>query len=497
MPILELQRRLREIGRIRIGQQVPYKKSNGAESTRPVKLETFRLTSRDRRIIEAAASLYGGQVAAWDDQWEVVTDTAELTIMVPPGGVALTQWYEQWSAGGCQRRCDGKWETVGDQACLCDPEARDCGIHTRLSVVVSDLPGLGVWRLDTGGWYAATELVQIIELLSMAAEAGRFLPARLRLEQREVKRLVKGRAQTFKFAVPTVDLDARLLEVPALVSGAVTAGELGHPTAGALAAGPAAAEIAGPAALPSGMTPVPPATTPGPSARDQIASVDQGRERQQRSPRIPSPGVEPRTAADAADPPAEEAPPARADDDEGGPMLSQDRFLAMHAKDCGLSDEERKWIVIGLTAGRTASGKDLSAKEVAAAREAMDQVKAGTHVLDLADGRWTVVEKTDGNRAVTDAERADVTREIEALDEDARTRLRAQVVGQVPAYAGRWFNHRHYLLVMDALEGVTEPTPGEPEHAAVEPESEPEAAGPGPEPDGDVTDGELDWMSSP
>ena len=41
MAIVDLQRRLQEIGRIRIGQQV---KSNG--KSRPAKLDRFRLTSR-------------------------------------------------------------------------------------------------------------------------------------------------------------------------------------------------------------------------------------------------------------------------------------------------------------------------------------------------------------------------------------------------------------------------------------------------------------------
>src|SRR4051794_29621754 len=61
VPIIDLQRRLREIGRIRIGQQVPITnpKPGSKAKTRPVKLETFRLTSRDQRVIDAAAALYG------------------------------------------------------------------------------------------------------------------------------------------------------------------------------------------------------------------------------------------------------------------------------------------------------------------------------------------------------------------------------------------------------------------------------------------------------
>ncbi len=45
--IIDLQRRLREVGRIRIGEKVAT--SNGR--SRPSKLSTFRFTSRDRQVI--------------------------------------------------------------------------------------------------------------------------------------------------------------------------------------------------------------------------------------------------------------------------------------------------------------------------------------------------------------------------------------------------------------------------------------------------------------
>src|SRR5688572_27059153 len=104
MSILELQQRLMEAGRIRIGVQVPT--SNGKR--RPEKLKTFRLTSRDRRRIDTAAQLYGGKVAAWQspdgEQWEVVTERDWLPVIVPPADMSFSCHYELWSQGGCQRR---------------------------------------------------------------------------------------------------------------------------------------------------------------------------------------------------------------------------------------------------------------------------------------------------------------------------------------------------------------------------------------------------------
>lgn len=207
MSILNLQRSIAEAGRIRIGQQVP---TSGGR-TRPEKLSTFRLTSADKRRIEEAAGLFGGEVTPWaapaGPQWQVVTTTAEVHVIVPPRAMAFSQHYELWTAGGCSRRCDGEMEILSDSPCLCDPDQRECDIHTRLSLMIRDLPGLALWRLDTQGWHAARELAGAVEVLALAAGRGVLLPARLLLEQRSVKRQdASGKPQTLRFAVPRLDL---------------------------------------------------------------------------------------------------------------------------------------------------------------------------------------------------------------------------------------------------------------------------------------------------
>lgn len=208
MPIINLQRGIAEAGRIRIGQQVPA----GKGKTRPAKLETFRLTSADRRRIEQAAELFGGTVEEWDapagNQWQVITKANAIDVIVPPSDLSFSQSYELWSAGGCQRRCDGQTESIGERPCVCDPDNRECDIHTRLSVLIRDLPGFGVWRLDTQGWYAARELNGAVQMIQLAAGHGALLPARLRLEQRAVKRPGKdGKPVTQRFAVPVLDIE--------------------------------------------------------------------------------------------------------------------------------------------------------------------------------------------------------------------------------------------------------------------------------------------------
>ena len=287
--IIDLQRRLAECGRIRIGMQVPVGTSG---KTRPSKLETFRLTSPDRTRIEHAAALWGGTVRPWEapagQQWEVVTTSTTLEVIVPPSDMSFSQSYELWNAGGCVRRCNGRLEQLTEGACLCDPAARDCDIHTRLSVLLRDLPGLGVWRIDTSGYYAAVELQGAVQVIALAAGRGQMLPARLRLEQRTVKRPgLDGKPVTRRFAVPVLDIDA---------------------SPGQLMLGGTAPVYPEPVAAPEPqrpmLTPVPAAAPGGRSVAQQMTAAEQptpAPRRANAATPIPSTGLAPRTAAQAAE----------------------------------------------------------------------------------------------------------------------------------------------------------------------------------------------------
>jgi hypothetical protein len=201
VPIIELQRRMVEAGRIRAGERV-----SGA----PRKLDKWRLTSKDRQRLALAAQKWGGQVREWADhpgEFELYTETDALPIMLLPGQMPTT-WYELWSRGGCQRRCDGQHELISDSACLCGEE-RECKPHTRLSVLLPDLPGIGSWLLSSTGWNAAAELAGAADLLQRASAQGVLIPARLRLEQRVQ---VTG-GQTRRFAVPVIDIDVSFREL--------------------------------------------------------------------------------------------------------------------------------------------------------------------------------------------------------------------------------------------------------------------------------------------
>lgn len=200
--ITDIEPRVFESGRIRIGQQVPT--SNG--KTRPAKLENFRLTSGDKGKLDKAAELWGGEVKNWEGspngkQWELITESNDIPVIVPPAQMAFSQWYETWSGGGCLRRCDGNWESLSDSMCPCKSEAeRSCKAHSRLSLILPDLDGIGLWRLDSQGFYAAAELAGTVQLIQ---NLGLLLEATLRLQQRSSKKDGK----TVRYAVPTLDIN--------------------------------------------------------------------------------------------------------------------------------------------------------------------------------------------------------------------------------------------------------------------------------------------------
>ncbi|MGI8333419.1 hypothetical protein ACRYCC_26000 [Actinomadura scrupuli] len=230
MPILDIQKRARELGRIRLGQVQPTEKGG----TRPAKIDKFRLTSASKPLLEKVAALYGGTVEVWTpanggpSAWEVFTQADRLPILVPPQPVS--QWYELWSGGGCKRRCDGQREIISESACICaQADERICKPTTRLNVVLKDVEGIGVFRLESHGYYAATELPNVAAFLE---QAGTYVSAWLVLEERIVK---KEGEKPKRFMVPAIEVEG--VTPGQLISGearqAVTAGQGQAAVAGA------------------------------------------------------------------------------------------------------------------------------------------------------------------------------------------------------------------------------------------------------------------------
>ena len=123
---------------------------------------------------------------------------------------------------GCKHRCDGEKDAAGE---YCDPDdpnhiAAIDKPTTRLSVMLSEVESLGVWRMESKGWNAAAELPSMAEL---AMHVGDLVPATLSLAERSsIIETPKG-PQTSRFVVPVLDLHvtkARLVELVGGVNGA-------------------------------------------------------------------------------------------------------------------------------------------------------------------------------------------------------------------------------------------------------------------------------------
>ena len=168
-----------------------------------------------------------------------MSDTARVPIMVPPQPV--TQWYEFWTRAGIQHRCDGQRNVLLDEPC--DPEDPK---HieavkkptTRLNVVLRDVEGIGVWRVETHGFNAAIELPDVAEFL---AAAGGYVNGWLSLEQRTSVDTSGDRPQTRHFMVPIIEVDVTPAQLMAghgrVAAPALSGGPVGS-TPALAAAGP-------------------------------------------------------------------------------------------------------------------------------------------------------------------------------------------------------------------------------------------------------------------
>lgn len=360
MAIITLQKRMTEVGRIRMGEKVaiPDQPGKAPGRSRPAKLANFRLTSFQRGYVESAAEVYGGTVQPWETergrQWQVYIESNALDVVVAPAE-AFSQWYEMWTGGGCARRCNGMLMETRDGKdvrddgidCMCPEDQGErlelakrgmaCKPTTRLSVWLPRLTGLGVWRAETHGFYAASELPASVSFLQGLYAQG-FRPiASLRMTTREIR---KPGEPTKQF--PVLELDLPDVTLAGLMSeGMALPGEaqpiLGAGGVAALGPGAAPKQIGAPRAeaewsAPAAAAPQTPAAVPAPAARP-TGTPPAPRERRERpgagtraelpaqsDMRKPAPAVAATTPAPGHAPePFEEMLPFAQDDDDPGP----------------------------------------------------------------------------------------------------------------------------------------------------------------------------------
>ena len=229
--LIQKQKRLLEVGRLRIGAKT--------DRGFPTSLKTFRFTSQSKAILEEAQTVYGGTLGPWKDHpghWELMTERSELKALISTKELdngdyeSLSQWWESWAGGTCKRRCDGctceTWQGEGkDQQkvtvpCMCgenrgtDPK-QFCSLTVRVSVVLPEIATIGKWRLDTKSVSFVTEAEGFIEQLELLGLVGTIVPVTLGIEFRE-KRTAPGQP-TSKFPVVRIELDRSPVSLPELV----------------------------------------------------------------------------------------------------------------------------------------------------------------------------------------------------------------------------------------------------------------------------------------
>lgn len=230
--ILTIQRMARELGRLRTGY---------SDGGRPKRLDTWLISSHSRDYVEAAADIWGGSPETWTpqggggDQYRVITHTASIDAILPPGD-PLSQSYEMWSRAGCARRCDGITEQLSDSPCLCRSQFGDsfyeqrtgtvCSMTTRLNVIIPAMPDMGVWRAETHSFYAANELAGTVDTVRGLIGPTAMVPVRLRIEQR-------SKAGGKKF--PVVVCELRGITAGQVLEGAGALPSVGSPPAVAAA----------------------------------------------------------------------------------------------------------------------------------------------------------------------------------------------------------------------------------------------------------------------
>ena len=316
MAIIGLQKRLTEVGRIRMGER---------QGNRPVKLDNFRITSPNQSILGEVADRYGGNVTPWDDQYQVNITADEIKILLPMGDGIFSEWYEEWSRGGIQKRCTGEYDEVRDCPCDCVPGDRMCKPTSRLSMWLPEIESLGVWMLSSTGYNANAELGGTVQALQDAARAlGRPVKATLSLEQR--KKVSEG--QTRRFAVPVIqprEPVERILEA-----------------------------------------------TQGTQQRLQVAD----------RPDIPAIAPPP---DDFADEPVEDEP---VDTSMNVIPDNWRKQIVIAAREIGLSDDQRHDIVHYVTKGRTRSSKELLEGELPAIWDRLTS-SASSQALKLMNEIWS------------------------------------------------------------------------------------------------------------
>ena len=206
IPLDELDSRIPRVGKISAGY-TDVKTTNGKTVTFPVKSRTWVFRASDRKQLEAAAAIVGGDLSASPNPraegvWRLVSHATTIDVVIADELRDRPGRYEFWGKHGKLRDCDGRScrllvdtqsaERQEHVPCFCtahglstgDPDA--CRITTRLNVIIpafADISGMGVWQLESRGRSTFSDLKGLFLLCHALGLPGVFgLPVTLRIE---------------------------------------------------------------------------------------------------------------------------------------------------------------------------------------------------------------------------------------------------------------------------------------------------------------------------
>lgn len=355
MPMLDIQKRHAEVFRLRLGDK--------SEKGFPQKLtNAIRVTSPNQAVVAAFVDVYGGEVKAWEQQWEAYLPTMALPVLVLPGQ-SIVQWWESYRQTVCDRRCDGFTEQLSGQPCMCPDDivtrmatTGACRPMTRINIACPEVAVVGAGSLVTHGMIAAETLPQSVAIAEGALARGLMVPAMLRVIVHEGKK---------HYVVPQ-------LEIVGVSLAQLETGEVERP---AITAAPASQSIERPA----------PKAIAAPS-RSAATSA-------------------PRRPAQAPPLPDEEFPPF----DESNELLVDREVVRQFCIDMGQAfpalkakelDGLRHAIVHYATKGRTDSSKSAMASEWPAVLAVYKW---------FVEAKLALVDTNDGPRLVKDLDKAEAS----------------------------------------------------------------------------------------
>jgi hypothetical protein len=204
LTILQIQQRHASLFRLRLGQR------DGNDPKRLV--NEMRVTSPNRKVVDAFASVYGGRPKRWEDQHEVLMPITRLPITLLPGK-PLVQNMELWGSAGCTRRCDSVTMTDGSP-CACGADLpiaeRECKPTSRLTFACPEVPIVGVGMLTTHSEIAAAELPAAIAIIEPVLAQNVPVRAILKVDQMATP--------GHQFAVPRLEFEGLTFEDIALAA---------------------------------------------------------------------------------------------------------------------------------------------------------------------------------------------------------------------------------------------------------------------------------------